>query len=244
MRIHVCVRATLDWWDRECVETHILPQFRPKLEAWNATFDMPYHVFRARLRQIALLNVSLVEGATCSAISEVGSGDVIVPIDDDDWLAPDLVGRLRSEYEPTVRCYLWTREVIEPISSLRYRLERLARRLGRRDPLLCRTNNYAVVSEPELIQAALSHGHASRYFAARPPSEIRRMTGTLAIQNRTLASQTTLAWRRPSIGREELANLLHRYKRLYASWKLAPELSWARPYVDMMAELMQDIRLA
>ena len=239
--LHISVRSTLDWQDPAVVEARLLPQFRPKFDAWNATFNMPYHAFRHRLRQIAQVSHDLVEGATCSAVDKVPSGHIIVPVDDDDWFAPDLANHLQQEYDPGARGYLWTREVIEAPSRTRSSLRRIARLLGRRqEKFICKSNNYAIVNEPDLAHLALNHVRASQYFDAHP-SDIRRISATLAIQNRTLASQTTLAWGRPSIRRDELVILLHRYRGLYSSWQVHAELSWAKPYVDMMAELMQDI---
>lgn len=242
MRIHVCVRSTLDWRDRDLVEARILPEFRLKLEAWNATFNMPYHRFRQRVREVAALNLSRVEGAVHSAIEDVPPGDLIVPVDDDDWFAPDLVNRLRREHEPRARCYLWSRDVIELPRRIRSSLQRLARSLGRKGRFICGTNNYAVVSEPALVPLARNHVKASQHFDRRP-ADIKRVSGTLAIQNRTLASQTVLAWHRPSIRRQELVTLLRRYRGLYGARAVRPELSWAKPYVDMMAELMREIHV-
>ena len=242
MRIHVCVRSTLDWRDGALVQARILPGFRPKLDAWNATFDMPYHLFRQRLRDIARLNLSRVEGAMCAAVEDVAPGQVIVPIDDDDWLAPDLASHLIEAYEPSVRGYLWSSHVIELPRRIPGSLRRLARFLGRRDRHLCKTNNYAVVSEPTLRPFVFSHVKASHYFTANP-SDVKRVPGVLAIQNRTLASQTVLGWDRPSISRDELVALLRRYRGLYSSWRLRAEAAWARPYVDMMAGLMEEIHV-
>src|SRR5438094_1255384 len=180
---------------------------------------MPYDRFRHRVRTIARLNLSRVNGATCSAVDDVPRDHVIVPVDDDDWFAPDLAEWLRQEHDPTVRGYLWTRQVIEPPRGIRGALERLARHLGRRDRFTCKTNNYAVVNDPGVAHLALNHVPASRHFDAYP-AQIKRIPAILAIQNRTLASQTALAWGRPSVRREELVRLLRRYRALYVSWKL------------------------
>jgi hypothetical protein len=37
--------------------------------------------------------------------------------------------------------------------------------------------------------------------------------------------------------------LLDRHRRLYVAWRPMAELSWAKPYVDLMAGLMTEIRL-
>ena len=240
--IHICIRPTLDWKNQKAVDARLLPAFRLKFDMWNATFEMPYQVFRQRVQQIAQLNHSRVEGATCSAIEDVPSGHVIVPVDDDDWFSPDLANRLRQEHDPRVRRYLWRREVIESPRPIRSSLSRMARLLGRADQFTCKTNNYAVVNEPGLAHLALNHVRASEYFDAHP-SDIKRIPATLAIQNRNLASQTALAWNRPSITQEELLNVWYRYRHLYSSRTLGARLSWAKPYVDLMAELMHEIHV-
>src|SRR5262249_37876728 len=158
-----------------------------------------------------------------------------------DWFAPDLAIRLRQAHDPRAQAYLWRRAVIEPPRRIRDGLRLVARLIGRRDENTCKTNNYAVVNEPALAPLALSHSGASQYVDAHP-TRVRRIPATLAIQNRNLASQTTLAWTRPSIGRTELVALLGRYRSLYGRWKLSPEEAWARPYVDLMDALMREIR--
>lgn len=240
MRIHVCIRATLDWQDRAAVEAGLIPAFRPKYDAWNATFDMPYHRFRHRVCEIARLALSRVEGVVSSTLNAVPSGDVLVPVDDDDWLAPDLAVHLGRAAAPGVRGYLWTRALIEPPNRVRAPLRTLARWLGRRDRVICKTNNYAVVKDAELLPLAGNHLTASRYFLTHP-ADIRRIPGVLAIQNRTLASQTALAWDRPSITPAEILAAFRRYRRLYRSWRVGPELRWAEPYVLAMAALMEEL---
>ena len=238
MRIHVCIRATLDWQDRAAVEAGLIPAFRPKYDAWNATFDMPYHRFRHRVCEIARLALSRVEGVVHSTPEAVPPGDLLVPVDDDDWLAPDLAAHLGRAYAPGACGYLWTRAVIEPPQRVRAPLRTLARWLGRRDRIICKTNNYAVLSE--LWPLARNHVAASQHFLAHP-ADIRRIPATLAIQNRTLASQTALAWKRPSITPAEILAGFRRYRRLYRSWRLGPEGRWAEPYVRAMAALTEEL---
>ena len=95
---------------------------------------------------------------------------------------------------------------------------------------------------PERARFLSGHREASAHFDAHP-SGVKRIPATLAVQNRTLASMTTLAWGRPSIGRDELARLLDRYRHLYVAWEPGAEVAWAKPYLDSMAELMTEIRL-
>lgn len=244
--IYICVRKTLDWSDEALVRSQIRPRFRPKLDTWNATLDPPYHRFRQRLKELAELNHSRVEGATRADFDQVPPGALVVPVDDDDWFAPDLSQRLLSAYDPALDGYHWRRELIEPprraeVRRRRWRWLRPWRPI-RRDHYTCLTNNYALRSQPEFAPLALSHKRASEHFDAHP-SRVRFVAATLGIQNRNMASQTSLTWKRPHIDRDELVAVYQRYRDLYAGWKLAPELSWARPYVDGMAELMAQVRV-
>src|SRR5262245_32597943 len=112
--VYVCVRRTLEWWDEAEVRAHLIPAFRPKMEVWNATFDVPYHVFRHRLKRIAQASLARVEGAVCAPLDAAPLGAVVIPVDDDDWLAPDLALRIRGRYAPEMKGYLWVRTVLEP----------------------------------------------------------------------------------------------------------------------------------
>ena len=238
--IHICIRRTLDWRDETLVAARILPEFRAKYDAWNAAFDMPYAAFRHRLKQIAGLSLRRVEGAIQSPLDEVPPGHVIVPVDDDDWFAPDLAVRLERVLDPGAAGYLWRRALIEP-PRLLDPLRRVARWLGHPE-YTCKTNNYAFVNGPDSARLASSHTWAGTYFDAHRTS-IREIPATLALQNRSLASITALAFGRPSIRRDELATLLGRYRGLYGAWRPTAESVWAKPYVDLMAELMTEIRL-
>ena len=50
---YIWVRATVDWEDEEAFLAQVRPEFDGKLVLWNATFTIPYHLFRHRVRRIA-----------------------------------------------------------------------------------------------------------------------------------------------------------------------------------------------
>lgn len=64
-----------------------------------------------------------------------------------------------------------------------------------------------------------------------------RLDGRLSLMNRTLASQTSLGWRQERFTRAELVLKYLRYRRLYRR-PLPPDLAWAEPCREAMAELM------
>jgi len=240
--VYVCVRHSLDWRNEALVEAHLREEMRPKVAAWNSTFDLPYREFRHRLTQIARLNLARVENAACEPLERIPPGALVVPVDDDDWFSPDLANRLLEKYDPAFPLYLWIRRVISPSKRRRHRFQLRLRLKRRRKRFTCATNDYAVENFPGAAPLAFNHVRASEYFDAHP-SQVRRFREVLGIQNRSMASQTAMAWRRPSITRDELITSFHRYRDLYSSWHLPRELRWARPYVDLMDELMQQIHV-
>ena len=190
-----------------------------------------------------------------------------MPVDDDDWFAPDLVLRLRRAYSPAARGYLWRRDVLElpdlcrrdapPPTVFRRLRPKLRTGLGWlrarvfgvpadpliwADPVICKTNNYAFRNMPEALQLHRNIFTASRYFTTHA-SEIQCIDATLGVQNRNLASQTALGWTRPVFERDELIASFWRYRRLYRSWRVPTEIRWARPYIEQMAELMDELDL-
>lgn len=237
--IYLCVRRTLDWHDEAQVEANLIPHFRPKMAAWNATFDMPYHAFRHRLKQIAQSSLDRVEGTRRVAPAAVPDGAIAVPVDDDDWFAPDLAARIAAAWEPEAVGYLWRRATIEVPLPLR---RRLWYRLWSFKAPTCNTNDYAIKSFAGAEPILRSHVRAGRYFDEHR-ERIVRIRATLGVQNRNVSSQTAMGWRRPSITREELVRSCDRHRALYASLALPPDLAWARPYVTEMAELMARLRL-
>lgn len=85
------------------------------------------------------------------------------------------------------------------------------------------------------------HVAASGYFDEHP-REVKRIGRHLSLMNRSLASQTSMGWRKPDVTRRELIAKFHRYRVLYSGYKHS-EMSWCDPYVRMMADLMAELLL-
>lgn len=94
--LHICLRRTVDWGDEPAFRAQLDPAFAPKVNAWNATFPLPYHLFRQELRWIAQANLEKVEGAVLCRWEEVPEGALVAPVDDDDWFAPHLVEVIKA----------------------------------------------------------------------------------------------------------------------------------------------------
>jgi hypothetical protein len=247
--LHVVVRRTLDWADEASVEAGLVPTFRAKYDAWNSFFAMRYAEFRRRLHEIARASWSRVEGAVVVALEDVPPGAPFAPVDDDDWFAPDLAARVGEAHDPDVRGWRWTCHVLEPVRRRRPWLGGL---LGPRRPtrhavvapaFLCETNGYALANEPSWRDLRTRHSEASARFAAEP-GRVRHLARVLAIQNKSLASQTVLDYRSPTVSPDFLRRRLRRYRRFYRPSALPPGAEWARPHVEAMADLMDDLRPA
>lgn len=243
--LYICVRRTVEWRDEEAFRAQLKPAFAPKVAAWNEAFTMPFHEFRHRVREIARTNLATVRGASCAAWDDIPEGALVVPIDDDDWLAPGVGEALAAARDPQALGYYWTSSYLEVPMHLRHRLRLLRQRLFRRwfrPHWTCSSNNYAFVKTAEMGTGLLKHSHASPWFDGPGAALVRQIEGRLSVQNRTLASITSLAYGRPSIGRPELIRKYQAYQQLYS--KPVPSgIAWCRPYVDRMRDLMRELRL-
>jgi hypothetical protein len=218
--------------------------FRPKVEAWNAVFSMPYNVFRHRIKQIAQLNLSRVENATCTTIDVTPEGAIVVPVDDDDWFSPELGNILSTEFDRNKTGYYWEGSFLElpPHFLIRAGQFMLHTLTGWKPKVwTCSTNNYAFIKNDRLVPLLMSHVSASGYFDSEK-EKVKRIDGHLSLMNRTIASQTSLEWRKPTITKRELVKKFHGYKDLYSRIEL-PELGWSKPYIVMMRDLMDELRL-
>jgi integrase len=243
--IYIWVRATVDWQDEEAFLAQLSDELRPKVEVWNATFTIPYHLFRHELREIARLNLSRVENVVCAPWGEIPEGAIVLPVDDDDWFAPDVALAIESRYDPDAIGYRWPSGFLQVPVGLGHHLYLVRRRILPFTPekWLCMTNNYAVRKREgvmfegiDIARIARSHLRAHEYFKRGANGQVKTIERRLSLMNRNLASQTTLGLKRSSVTRAQLVSKLRQYRRLYRKADLRG-LEWALPYVELMAEL-------
>jgi hypothetical protein len=241
--IYIWIRRTVDWEDEDAALAQLTdPWLKPKVPLWNATFNITYQRFRHRVAEIARLNHSRVAGAERADWDQIPDGALVLPVDDDDWFAPDAARVLEAERDLETPAYLWPSRWLEVPINTGHRLHLLRRRLLPSTPpkWLCGTNNYAIVKGEGAQEPLGNHIRASRWFEdrlAHGGASVKRIERELGVANRTLASQTTLSQTRRQIRRSELVRKYRRYRKLYGR-PPPDDLAWSRPYVAMMDELM------
>lgn len=238
--MHLCVRTSVDWADEAAYRRHLWPDMLPKVGVWDATFRLSWREFRVTTAALARENLAEVDGARITAWDDVPEGDLVLPVDDDDWFAPDILKRLASVDVGRPDGVVWTQSTLEVPINLGHRLFLFRRRL---QPSLlprwfCATNNYAVRKGPMDLEAWQNHMRADARFRGNPgiPFIARR----LSLHNRTLASATSMGWRQPTVSARTLLAKRRAYLRLYTGYRPPTEdLAWALPYIARMRGLME-----
>jgi hypothetical protein len=233
--MYVWVRATVDWDDAAVFDAAVPEKFRPTVELWDATFTMPFRLFRARLREIAARSWLEAGLDVCVDWEDVPDGELFLPSDDDDWFAPDIVGELERRWAGSTFGCSWTSTFVEVPLHWRHRYGKLARTVLPVPPKnWCTTNNYALVLDTRALEPATWHRRASQQMRSEPRFDVR-----LSCMNRSLASQTSVFY---AVTPERLVARWERYRKLYRNEKHAP--AWCGPYIQAMRELMTEIEPA
>jgi hypothetical protein len=243
--VYIWIRSTGHWHDEEAFLAQLSPRFRPFVAMWNETFEMPYHRFRARVYEIAQASLAAVRGARVAAWEEIPDGALVLPVVDDDWFAPHAAEVLERERRPGAIAYVWPSEFAEKPMWLGHRIYLARRRLLPMMPprYSCSTNSYAM-QKREDNQALLEiHDKASIWVDQAPDGLVRHLDDRLSMMNRTLASQTQLrSGRDTDPSRSGLVRKYRGYRRLYRRFD-ASRTPWARPYLERMDELMDELTL-
>lgn len=237
--IYIWVRTSVDWQDESAFRAQLFPKVAQSVQLWNRTFRLPFHLFRHEVREIARLNLARIEGAVCAHWDAIPDGALVVPVDDDDWFAPELAAVLARELAPGMSGYHWPSRFLEIPIHLRHEADSFRRALlpGKAPFWLCATNNYALVKTPDNQALMQRHTRASEWFTARRGKSVKEIGVPLSLMNRTLGSTTALSYKRPPCARWKLLLACHRYRRLYGR-VASPDLAWSQPYRDMMQRLM------
>ena len=243
--IYIWIRGTLDWQDEEAFWAQVPPGLKPRVELWNSTFNMPFHIFRHRVRQIAALNHSRVEGDVAWAEwDEIPSGARVVPVDDDDWFAPD-VGQVLEREWGSFSGVFWPATSLGIPLGLGHWVYTVRRAvLGFTPPFrTCDTNNYGLVKADGTKPLLETNRFATEWFDGPGREHVKQVGQRLSVVNRTLGSRSALLPRRRpgELTRFRLLRRLRRYRWLYRRRRLHGMPAWSRPYRAMMAELIDEL---
>lgn len=237
--IHICVRSTVDWGDETAFRRHLWPDMVPKVATWDATFRLSWREFRVETSAIARANLSQVAGVPVTPWDEVPDGHLVLPVDDDDWFAPDLRTWLAPRDDGHVDGIVWRQAVLEVPIDLGHRIFLWRRKLLATPPRwFCATNNYAIRKGPMGQEEWRNHTRADA--RCRGNQAIPFVPRTLSIHNRSLASATSMGWRRPTVSRRELLAKRRAYLQRYARYRPASDdAAWTVPCVHQMVTLME-----
>jgi hypothetical protein len=242
--VHIWVRQTVDWEDEAAFRAQLPERMRPKVELWDRTFTIPFHRFRARVRQITADTHARVEGARVSEWDEIPEGAWVLPTDDDDWLAPLAAQAVLSHARRGLTGVKWTSTHLQVPTNFWHGVH-MARRtvLAPFTPprSVCASNAYAMRKTSETQQLLSDHMGAGDWFNGEGSAQTQHIPGRFNVINKTLASQTQLAYPRPEMDRRELMLKYHAYRRLYRLPWVRGE--WSRPHVEAMARLMDQLEV-
>jgi hypothetical protein len=243
-KAHIWVRSTAPWDDEAAFRAQLPERFAPNVDLWDQTFELPFHLFRARVREIAHANLERVEDAVVSEWDDIPEGALVLPVDDDDWFAPHAAQVASAALEPGLRGLWWPSTFVEVPFMKGHVVHIVRMRVApwTRPHWTCSTNSYAMVKEAGTLPLMASHVDASEWYDGDGAPFVRRIPHRLNLVNRTLASQTTMGHvdrtTRPSELR--LKHAIYRRRYRHAPVRRTP---WARPYVAMMDELMERLEL-
>ena len=104
---YIWIRSTGNWSDEAAFRAQLQPSFEPYLERWEETFEMPFRQFRARVYEIAQANLAEVRGAQLAEWDDIPDGALVMPVDDDDWFAPEAAEVLERVRTAETPAYVW-----------------------------------------------------------------------------------------------------------------------------------------
>jgi hypothetical protein len=270
--VYICIRLTAAWEDEAGYRSRLIAGLVPHIDAWDATFRTSYREFRAAIAEITMASLRAVRGAVIAPYEEIPEGAVVMPCDDDDWTAPHAAEALVEPFASGCDCAVWKQSVVQVPVDWMHALKVRAGNLwqGFHPPRwFCSTNNYALRKRAGSHSLVMSHMLASKRFVGDP--DVLHVGRRLTLQNRNLASQTSIARvRYPYLehfnGVVRLANLhnpageqpsplnarnarhllgkFEKYRRLYDRYvPQDPDLEWATPYVHAMRDLTLSLKL-
>lgn len=224
------------------------------ISTWNSIFSITYPNYRKRIRDIAehcLGNTGLpIFRADFKKLMEWNPGEEIIvfPTDDDDWFRHDL-GSTIDFFDEKTNILYWPFvkfDTTDDTSLLDYNIPMLK---SYNACCYIKTNNYAIRRSYlcNLSNAyRLLHYHSDAYdtftrYAKEIPSDFKTINESLSVCNRHAGSLSYLnVLMREGNFEQKLRYFCYREKHLP---QISGNLKWAEPYMEMMEDLNQRLRV-
>ena len=229
MNIYLYLRRTEDWKNVTLEECRYLSTLEvgdqvhiPIIREWNKRFVTTWQAYRYSLQQKAFENWNLPVLFNENDVLQKDDNDVVIPIDDDDWLHPDIESVIRSEMRDN-DLLQWTQIVNE------YTTGRHISKWGDTDyqhKITYSTSDHCLrigrvkkLSRNDASFCLNGHGHVRKYFYYTRKMYIPEM---LSCYNHHIGSHSFLA---SKINIEKVRNMA---QCIYEVPKWA---SWAEPLI-------------
>lgn len=213
------------------------------MELWDKSFKMNFLNYRHSLASISMNNY---KATGCKILKgylefldwyESDEDGIVVPIDDDDYLSPDLAN-LVNEFDDDSNVVVWPHYVLHSVTRLHF---------GNTTGSRLHSNNWAVrksylktLDDKQARQLVLlSHAHADTHFKN---NNIKRQVidNVYSVYNRHAAS---LSFIRTKIDQEDFHAELPKAAKRPVSIDSVPEaINWIKTYLDDIAKLNTAIR--
>ena len=192
MRTYIVIRRSeryfngdMDFFDHDAVYYR---NFQTSVRTWNMFFNMKFLEFRRKLSAIAYSSypTHLVDGIfhwlDFRAIEQLEEGSLLLPIDEDDFLAPDVIDVVKRQEDHQV--YWWTPYCIAPNGEM--------------------FNKYpfTIASCAYLIKTPASEPYIASHLALSKGNDIEKfeLKEDLSLRIEGISCVTFLAWKCRKVG--------------------------------------------
>jgi hypothetical protein len=215
-------------------------------ERWRSTFALDYREFRHEMKEIALRSIFACRN--CLFLKSPGElppnlsdDDLVMFMDDDDWIAPGLFESLRSCGEPGDG-FLWRSVLLGRFYAgpAENRGEAILQK--RRLDDVVYTNNYCVTGSAVRrygVAALFEHMHAQQ-CANEGRLSLRKITPCLSCTNKHPCATTFILFneKMPEVA-ERLRETVGRISDEVGNVKPDAETLWMAPYLDALAAVLR-----
>jgi hypothetical protein len=232
MNIYLYLRRTEDWKNVSIDNCHYLSDrgvgdqaHVEILREWNKKFPITWQKYRYNLQEKAFENWQLPILFKSNDVLSKDDNDVVIPIDDDDWIRPDIESVIRSEMKNN-DLLQWTQIVNE------YTTGRYISKWGESDyqhKIVYSTSDHCLrigcvkkLSKVDSGYCLNGHGHVKKYFSYKRRTYIPE---TLSCYNHHIGSHSFLVDAKNDIGKiKKSARTIHEIPE-WASWA-EPLIRW------------------